>query len=202
VRRICCETGFMGKPVDPLYSDREAFADFFTAYYTDYEPEHCLVAESRDGEVVGYIVSAKHARSYPLRQAWVVVRRIPSVLRMILSGRYGKSDFLFLNWLLLKAGRETPAVPRRAAHFHINILPGWRGEAGRPLMICFMRMIPKWRIARIYGQMQVYETRRSERVFNRFGFRLYDKRKVTKFERFGVGGVHVATLVREFETAG
>lgn len=39
VRSICCETGFMGNPIDPVFTDRDAFADFFTRYYTDYEPD-------------------------------------------------------------------------------------------------------------------------------------------------------------------
>ena len=28
VRQICAETGFLGDPVDPLFEDRELFADF------------------------------------------------------------------------------------------------------------------------------------------------------------------------------
>ena len=198
VRRICCETGFMGKPVDPLYSDREAFADFFTGYYTDYEPQHCLVAESNDGEVVGYILTAKDHQRHPRRQAWVVLRNLPRVLFKMITGQYGRSDFRFLGWLMLRGGKETPDAPKAAAHFHINILPEWRGEAGRHLLVAFLRAIPKWDIGLMYGQMQIYSTRRSERMFEKFGFHLYDKRTVTKFERFGVSGVEVATLVRDF----
>ena len=48
VRDICCDTGFMGKPIDPIYIDRDAFADFFTGYYTDLEPENALVAVDED----------------------------------------------------------------------------------------------------------------------------------------------------------
>ncbi|MDF7800816.1 hypothetical protein P4C99_15180 [Pontiellaceae bacterium B1224] len=198
VRHICCETGFMGKPVDPLYSDREAFADFFTGYYTDFEPEYCLVAESVAGEVVGYILIATDFKRYPARQARVVLRTIPSVVWKILTGRYGKSDFAFLSWLLRKAGKETPEAPKQAAHFHINILPEWRGEAGRHLLIAFLKAMPQWGIGLIYGQMQIYQTRRAGKLFERFGFQVYDKREVTKFERFGVKGVQVATLVRDF----
>ena len=198
IRHICCETGFMGKPVDPLYSDRRAFADFFTGYYTDYEPQHCLVAENGDGEVVGYILMAADHRKYPLLQAWIVARNLPFILWNVVTGRYGRSDFTFLGWLLRRAGKETPDAPKKAAHFHINILPEWRGEAGRHLLVKFLRSIPKWNIGLMYGQMQMYDSRRSERMFEKFGFHLYDKREVTKFERFGVSGVQVATLVRDF----
>jgi len=43
----------MGDPVDRLFTDRQLFADFFTRYYTDCEPENCVVAEA-DGKIVGY----------------------------------------------------------------------------------------------------------------------------------------------------
>ena len=35
IRRICADTGFLGKPIDPVFEDRELFADFLTAPYTD-----------------------------------------------------------------------------------------------------------------------------------------------------------------------
>ena len=41
IRRLCCDTGFLGEPIDPVYEDRELFADFLTTYYTDHEPESC-----------------------------------------------------------------------------------------------------------------------------------------------------------------
>ncbi|MDF7808178.1 hypothetical protein P4E94_12065 [Pontiellaceae bacterium B12219] len=201
VRHICCETGFMGKPVDPLYSDREAFADFFTGYYTDFEPEYCLVAESAAGEVVGYIIMATDFKKYPVRQAWVVMRNLPFVIGKMGLGRYRKSDYVFLSWLLRKAGKETPKAPKKAAHFHINVLPEWRGEAGRHLLISLLKSIPKWGVGLVYGQMQIYESRRAEKLFKRFGFQVYDTREVTKFERFGVKGVQVATLVRDFSAS-
>lgn len=55
VRTICCETGYLGDPIEPIYADRQSFADLFTSYYTDAEPESCLVVEL-DGKVVGYVL--------------------------------------------------------------------------------------------------------------------------------------------------
>ena len=37
-------------PIDPVYEDRELFADFLTTYYTDHEPESSFVLEV-DGEL-------------------------------------------------------------------------------------------------------------------------------------------------------
>ena len=49
VRAICYETGLLGDPIDPYFGCLELFADFWTTYYTDYEPESCFAAEA-DGK--------------------------------------------------------------------------------------------------------------------------------------------------------
>src|SRR5438132_13801107 len=36
--RICCDTGFLGHPIEPLFLDREMVADLFTKPYLQYEP--------------------------------------------------------------------------------------------------------------------------------------------------------------------
>ena len=58
VRKLCCETGFLGEPIDPVYEDRQLFADFLTTYYTDHEPESCFVLEI-DGEIGGYLLGSR-----------------------------------------------------------------------------------------------------------------------------------------------
>src|SRR6187399_3554221 len=58
VRKLCCETGFLGEPIDPVYQDRELFADFLTTYYTDHEPESCFLLEV-DGEIRGYLLGSR-----------------------------------------------------------------------------------------------------------------------------------------------
>src|SRR5258708_37278234 len=45
----------MGEPIDWQWRDRESFADMFTGYYTDREPESAFVVEA-DGEVAGYLL--------------------------------------------------------------------------------------------------------------------------------------------------
>ena len=60
VRRICADTGFLGNPIDPVFEDRELFADYLTGYYTRFEPEALLVCEV-DGEVRGYLMGCRRA---------------------------------------------------------------------------------------------------------------------------------------------
>src|SRR5215210_4487034 len=63
VRELCCETGFLGNPIDPIFEDRELFADYLTAYYTDWEPESAFVLVV-GGEIRGYLLGSRR----PLRQ--------------------------------------------------------------------------------------------------------------------------------------
>src|SRR3954465_972717 len=58
VRKLCCQTGFLGEPIDPVYEDRELFSDFLTTYYTDHEPESSFVLEM-DGEIRGYLLGCR-----------------------------------------------------------------------------------------------------------------------------------------------
>src|SRR5258707_3564214 len=60
VRRLCCQTGFLGRAIDPVYEDRELFADFLTTYYTDHEPESSFVPEI-EGEICGYLLGCRKA---------------------------------------------------------------------------------------------------------------------------------------------
>src|SRR5579883_1462107 len=53
--RLCCDTGFLGRPVDSLFADRDLFAELFTRPYLDHEPEWGMVVEA-DGKVVGYLL--------------------------------------------------------------------------------------------------------------------------------------------------
>src|SRR5213082_3839380 len=58
VRQLCCQTGFLGTPIDRVYEDRQLFADFLTTYYTDHEPESSFVVEI-DGEIRGYLLGSR-----------------------------------------------------------------------------------------------------------------------------------------------
>jgi len=64
VRMIAYRTGFMGDPTDWYWRDFTSFADIWTSYYTDCEPESAFVAE-RDGSVVGYLLGCVESARAP-----------------------------------------------------------------------------------------------------------------------------------------
>jgi len=190
----------MGDPVDPLFCDRDVFADFFTRYYTDWEPENVVVAEA-EGNIVGYLTACLRYRLYPWVQMMLVAAGIaPKVVLRLGAGRYDRRSIRFLVWFLLKSFAETPRRPAAAAHFHINLLPAWReGKASRKLIFSFLDSLPRLGIKRVYGQIQTYAHRRPPKVFQRYGFELFDRRRITKFDRFKKEPVYVSTFWKQFK---
>ena len=203
VRKICCDTGFMGNPIDPVYIDRDAFADFFTRYYTDIEPESALVAVDED-RVVGYLLGCLRYNSVNRQTLWIILTRtVPKILGRVLAFRYNRASFKFLSWFLFKASGETPNSVPGAAHFHVNMYKEYRtGIAGRRLIFPFVNSVAKKGIKGVYGQMQVYEDRRSEKAFERYGFKFMDRKEITKFKDYHDQRVWVATIYHEFKKDG
>lgn len=198
IRQICCETGFSGKPVDPLFSDREVFADFFTRYYTDWEPESTLVVEDQ-GKVVGYLNGCIRYRYHLMIQFWLLIWILfPKILRKLLLGRYDAKDRAFLFWCVWKGNRETPAHPPAAAHFHFNLLPEYRNSGvGIRLLNRFLDLLPSRGVKFVYGQIQTGPDRRPDRVFERFGFTCLDRKEITKFQGLHNKTVYVSTFVKK-----
>src|SRR5437899_12170184 len=163
VRRLCCQTGFLGDPIDPVYEDRELFADFLTTYYTDHEPESCFLLEV-GGEIRGYLLgSRKPLRNqlYALYQnVWLFFRALTRYFR------YNARSRRFIRWVLMYGWREVPAQPRRVPHFHINLLPGARKvSTTRALMSAYLSYLYRSGEKRVYGQIVTFESRRGEKMF-------------------------------------
>jgi len=129
VRYICHHTGYMGDPVAWLWRDTESFADLFTSYYTDAEPESALVAEL-DGVVSGYLLGCVDSR-----RAWnpaVIFGR--HLLRRGIALRPGTAGVVWRSFgdvIVDGVRRRLPPVSvyddRWPAHLHIDLLPAVRG---------------------------------------------------------------------------
>ena len=161
VRELCCRTGFLGNPVDPVYEDRELFADFLTTYYTDHEPESSFVLEV-DGELKGYLLGS---RKPLLNQLYSFQQNIVLFLRALLRyPRYKRCSRRFIRWMIMNGWREVPASPARMPHFHINLLPEARKmSTTRALMSAYLSYLYRCGEKQVYGQIVTFESRRGER---------------------------------------
>jgi len=161
VRRICADTGFLGQPIDPLFEDRELFADYLTDYYTRFEADALLVCEV-SGEVRGYLMGCRRPL---LKQAYQFFANIAVAVKALWRC-YALTD--------ARSVRNTRAL----IHSFLDFL---RAQGYR----------------RVYGQMITYSTRRTEGLFNRYGFELIDRVRVTKYRALHSGPVMLATVVKE-----
>lgn len=196
VRAICCNTGFLGNPVDPLFEDRELFADYLTRYYTDMEPESSVVLV-QEGRITGYMTGCCHPDRQDAFNAW---HNVWLALRGFwgYATRYGPASKKFVHWVLTEGWRQVPYAPPDTAHFHINLLPESRNVAQtRALIEAFLEMLVRAGQERVYGQMVVFENRRGERMFARYGFEVVDKVEVTKYRDLTDTPVFLFTVVKD-----
>jgi hypothetical protein len=199
VRRLCCETGFLGQPIDPVYEDAELFADFLTTYYTDHEPESCFVLEI-DGELRGYLLGCRK----PLRnQLYSFYQNVCLFLRALLRyRRYNERSRRFIRWILVHGWREVPAAPRRTPHFHINLLTDARSYSNtRSLISAYLNYLYRCGEKRVYGQIVTFEARRGEKMFERYGFKVLNRAEITKYKAYYPESVYLSTVVKTLETA-
>lgn len=182
IRRICCDTGFLGGPIEPIFSDREVFADLFTNPYLDYQPDWAWVAEA-DGTVVGYLLGSVASHfNYAL-----IFSGFQATMKMIarsLTGRYARHPRTkhFIRWLLTHGYREQPRHPDRAAHLHFDIEKPYRGNGvGRKLWRTYETRLRDAGVERCYGAFFSCPKRRPELVYARFGCSVYDRKPTTIF---------------------
>jgi len=200
VRNLCCQTGFLGEPIDPIYEDRELFADFLTTYYTDHEPESSFVIE-KDGELRGYLLGS---RKPFWNQVYSFYQNVCLFLRALLRyGQYNERSRQFILWILMNGWREVPAAPRRTPHFHINLLPDARKmSTTRALLSAYFSYLYRSGEKRVFGQIVTFESRRGEKMFERYGFKVMNRAEITKYKSFYPQSVYLSTVIKNLETPG
>ncbi|HWI57368.1 MAG TPA: GNAT family N-acetyltransferase [Bacillota bacterium] len=196
--QLCCETGFLGNPVDPLFQDRQLFADLFTKAYLDYEPEWALVAEV-DGRLIGYLLGSvsRHFDLLLMRSGF------ETTLKMcwrLATGRYAQHprSRQFIRWLLTAAFREQPSHPAGAAHLHFDLERHFRGRGiGRRLWEVYEQKLQGAGVTRCYGAFFSHSKRRPEAAYARYGFSVFDRRRTTIFEPELTGLVEVVCVQKQ-----
>ncbi len=197
VRTLCCDTGFLGNPIDPVFEDRRLFADYLTAYYTDWEPESSFVT-LLNGELQGYLLGSR----FPLRQQCHSIYQNASIaLRGALRyPRYNAASKKFVRWIFTQGPREVPAAPKRTAHFHINLRPEARNvSTTRTLIDAYLAYLKQCGEKQVFGQVVTFEERRGTRLFERYGFKVLNKSEITKYRDIHPGAVYLCTVLKNLE---
>lgn len=170
VRCICHQAGYMGDPADWYWRHAESFADVWTGYYTDREPESLFVVE-RAGEVAGFLAGCVDTHRAPSPKHTLV----RALLRYGLFLRPGTAGFLWrgVRDTLVQGGAPSGELddPRWPSHLHVNLAAAARGRgAGAALMAAWLDRL------RALGSPGCHvstlaENTRAVRFFERMGFR-------------------------------
>ena len=197
LRAMCADTGFLGKPIDPVFEDRELFADYLTSYYTDAEPESTFVCEL-DGEVKGYVMGSR----FPKRKARYEARMLPGlVLRGLwryFTRPYNAASRGYVRWILTKARKENPFTPPNIPHLHFNIRPEARNiRTTRQMVDIYLQYLYDNGEKQVYAQAVSYESRRGSRMWERYGFRVIDEREVTKYRDYYPKKIYLFTILKD-----
>jgi hypothetical protein len=202
LRRICCETGFLGRPIDPIYRDRELFADLFTNAYLDYEPEWTLVVES-GGRLAGYLmgsVSPNFHRTLMLSGLQTACK----MLSRLLTGKYHdhpRSE-QFVRWVLVRGLLEQPRHPERAGHLHMNLERPLRwGAVARRLLAMYEDMLSAAELDHYYVKFFSCPQRNPERMYHHLKFEVYDRVLSTIFSPEIAGTLSVVCAHKRLQAA-
>lgn len=200
IRHLCCETGFLGNPIDPVFQDRDLFADYLTSYYTDWEPKASFVVE-QDGVVKGYLLGSRRPFLQQIYGLWHNLVLLFKAIRRYRT--YNRATRDFIGWILRNSWREVPAAPRRTAHFHFNLLPEVQSVAGtKQLLIAYFDYLRSHGERAVFGQIVTFEDRRGSRLFERYGFQVLEKKEITKYRHLHPEPVYLTTVLKQLDAPG
>jgi len=197
VRAICCETGFLGRAIDPVFEDRELFADFLTEYYLNHEPDSAFVV-TKEGRVQGYLLGSHHIQRHRVHSILQTVGYAGKVLSRYF--RYNPASRRYIHWMITKAWREVPPAPRDVGHFHANLLPGVKSIlVFRELLETYLRHLYAQGVKQVHAQVVTFDGRRGLKLFERYGFKVLNQSEITKYRQFTDQTVYLSTIVKDLE---
>ncbi|MFH1211384.1 MAG: GNAT family N-acetyltransferase [Candidatus Woesearchaeota archaeon] len=177
VRRLCCDTGLWGKPIDSLFCDRELFADAIIEPYLRLEPEHAFVAEY-DERVVGYLCGSIEP-DFNRRQMPMVLKAFATVFLKYATGAYNHhpNSKKFVRNIFTRVWRQAPKTPKGVkAHLHINLEQEARSiGVGEKMLKAYEQMLRENGIDAYYGEVFSSDTRRPDKLYRRLGFEILDR---------------------------
>jgi hypothetical protein len=197
VRALCCETGFLGNAIDPVFEDRELFADFLTDYYLRHEPDSAFVL-TKGESLQGYLLGSRHPLAHQFHSLWQNFVYGGRIVRRYAG--YRPESRRYVHWLISKAWREVPRAPRTIGHFHINLLPAAKSiQVTRQLIETYLCHLYDHGVKQVHAQMVTFDGRRGFKLFERYGFKVLNQSEITKYRRFTDQTVYLCTIVKDLE---
>ena len=71
----------------------------------------------------------------------------------------------------------------------------------RALMSAYLSYLYRCGEKQVYGQIVTFESRRGEKMFERYGFKVMNRAEITKYRAFYPESVYLSTVIKNLETA-
>ncbi len=204
LRDICAATAWQGAPAPHIVGDEWVWAEVWTRYFTDREPQHAYLVRERGGTgaVVGYLTGTMNIRDVGRFFPRLLPRIFAHVMRKRLLRRAEtRRPLLGMLRSHLRGELELPAWvrDRYPATWHFNLLPPARGGGiGRALFERFVADVREHRVPGIHAQ--TLSTNEPIARFNRAaGLRMVHTQPLTCFAHAGETSLAVHTWVRDID---
>jgi len=201
VRRISYDTGLMGESIDPYLGCLDLFADYWTLYYTDYEPESTFVADL-DGQAVGYLMGCMDTS---VQQKIHNNKIMPRIRRKFLTFGY-KIDRRFFSFMwreLRSKGQDELSRSEKVyikdypAHLHMNLVEGFRsGGIGSRLMSAYLDYLRKKGVRGLHLGTTSHN-KLAVPFYEKWGFRIAARHPSTLYESILPGKAEELLFIRE-----
>jgi len=197
IRTLACDTAFSGEPVEKFFDGREIIADILTLYYTEYEKESIFIAEV-EGKKAGYLIGCKNIRRY---KRILITKVLPFLLlKSLIKPRliYRKKNILFFFNCAVSFFKKEFFFPdfsnEYPATLHINVDIRYRNKGiGGKLISEYINHLKKMRIKGIH--ITTFSPS-AVRFFEKNGFTVLYKKKITCFKYLGYGNFNRFVMVR------
>ena len=197
VREICIATAWLGRPAGRHIPDEWIWAEYWTRYFTDRQPQHAWVVERRaDGRVVGYLTGTPDVRRFGRYVPFLLPGIVLRVIRKRLLRRpVSRRAILCLLRSLAAGEMRLPArvAQRYPAAFHMNLLPEARRRGlGARLFETFRDRMRCLGVGGIHAQtLSLNEP--IQRFCRRAGFRLLAATALHAFRHTDPEPMHLLT---------
>ena len=175
IRSLCCDVAYESAPLEQwLPIPRDLFADIFTSFYTDFEPENCFIA-TVDERFAGYILLTPDTNRY--NTIWRRRILLPAFSN-ILTGKTHLPltvipPLISLGLAICRCGGLSVPLKQYPGHLHINIHPDFQKRMTVSMALlsrAYQRFI-ELDVPGIHGIVMTSRPR-MEAKFRRIGFQI------------------------------
>jgi len=200
VRDICVACCWMGEYAPERIPDDWIWAEHWTRYFTDREPEHTWVVErTGDDEVAGYLTGTPDAA----RAGRYAARRLPGIVahavrKRLMRKPQSRAAILAMLRSVLRGQMRLPRRVRKAypATFHFNLLPEARRRGlGSRLFDLFIERMRSLGVPGVHEQVLAVNPAVPGFLAAR-GFGLVAARPVTVWRHLDKHPIELQTWVR------